>query len=526
MNRLAGTGILLKVALRRDKVMVAITVLLVAVLVTASDRATRNLYPHGTAVQAGLLTTMRNSAFVAIYGPLPQAASIDAVGIAKALLPSGLALAVLAQVIVRRHTRAAEESGMAELIGAQVVGRHAALSAALTLAAGAVLAGAALSTVGLCLVGAPVVGALDFGLCLTVMGLTGAGVAAVSVQVAGSARGAGQLGLGALGVLYLMRMIGDTTLPGLSWLSPFGWAEKSAPFADNAWWIVVPGLIAFRLLVGGSFVLLDRRDLGAGLVPPRRGRARGRLRGASGLTWRLLRGSVAWWFVGFGVLGVVVGSLTSTLTSSADSAVQDMLRTLGGGHGSFIDLYLATEISTCAVIATAAGISVTGHLAAEERARRLDQLLSTPLSRRRLLAPYVIGAVLLPAGLMMVFTGTIAAADRLTASGARTDGMALLRSAVVTFPAMWTIVAVSVLLVGARVAWMPASWAILVLAGTVAQFGGLLSLPHWVRTWSPFDHLTAFPAAHVDAATVTTTTAVAVLLTAAGSYLFMRRQID
>lgn len=96
----------------------------------------------------------------------------------------------------------------------------------------------------------------------------------------------------------------------------------------------------------------------------------------------------------------------------------------------------------------------------------------------------------------------------------------------ITFPAMWTIVAVSVFVLGVRVAWLPVSWAVLVLAGTVAQFGGLLSLPHWARTWSPFDHLTAFPAGHLDAVTITATTAAAVLLTAAGSYLFLHRQID
>ncbi|GGB34721.1 ABC transporter permease [Flexivirga endophytica] len=526
MNHNAGTATLLKVALRRDRAMVTVTLLLVTLLVASSDRATRDLYPHGATVPAGLVATMRNKAFVAIYGQLPHAASIDAMGVAKVLLPAGLAVAVLAQVIVRRHTRADEESGLAELIGGQVVGRHAALSAALVLAAGAVLAGAALSTIGLCLVGAPVGGALDFGLCVTVVGLTGAGIAAVSVQVVGSTRGAGQLGLGALGVLYLVRMIGDTTDPGLSWLSPVGWAEKSAPFAQNRWWIVIPGVVVFALFVQAAYLLLDRRDLGAGLVQSRRGRGRGRIHGAPGLTWRLLRGTVAGWLVCFGLLGIVVGSLTSTLTASADSAVQDMLRTLGGGQGSFINLYLATEISICALIATASGIAVTGHLAAEERAQRLDQLLATPLSRRRLLAPYVVGAVALPAGLMLVFAGLIGLADRVTASGTRLDMIALLRSAAVTFPAMWATIAVSVLILGIRAAWTPISWALLVLAGTVAQFGGLLSLPAWMRTWSPFDHLAAFPASRVDLATVTATTVVAALLTAAGSYLFMHRQID
>lgn len=526
MNGLAGTGPLVKAAIRRDRVMVTVTLLLLAILVATSDRATRNLYPNGTHIPAGLIGTMRNPAFVALYGSLPQHVSIDAIGISKLLLPSGFGVAILAQVIVRRHTRTEEESGLSELVGAQAVGRQAPLTAALTLATGTVLLGSAAAVIGLCLIGAPVAGAVDFGLCWLVLGLTGAAVAAVAVQVAGTTRGAGQLGLITLGALYLIRMIGDTTAPELSWLSPLGWATKSEPFGANRYWILLPGLVLCALLVLGGYKLLARRDLGAGLIRQRGGRARGRISGNPGLVWRLLRGTVFGWFVAFTVLGVVVGSLTSTLTGSSDTSVQNMLRTLGGGRGSFVDLYLATEISICALIATAAGITVTSHLAAEERARRLDPLLATTVSRSRLLTPYACAALALPAGLILLFTTAIWLADRLTGAGVQLELAQLLRSGAATFPAMWTVVATGVLLFGIRQAWVPLSWAILVLAGTVAQFGGLLFLPTWARAWSPFDHLASFPATELNNTTLALLTAAAGLILTAGIVGFRRRQID
>lgn len=524
MSGFAGTGNLLKVAIRRDRVMVTGTLALLSIVVIASAGATRNLYPPGSHVPAGLVATMRNPAFVALYGPLPRSPSIDAIGISKVLLPAGLGLAILAQVIVRRHTRADEESGLAELIGAQSVGRQAALTAALALATGAVLAGAALVATGLWLVGSPLAGAGCLAASWVVIGVTGAGIAAICVQVAGSTRGAGQLSLSALGVLYLIRMVGDIVAPALTWMSPIGWATKAEPFGADNYWLLGPGLLVFALMVLLAYRLLDRRDLGAGLLRQRTGDARGRITGAAGLSWRLLRGGAAGWLVSFGLLGAVVGGLTGSLTDSADPAVQHLLRTLGGGRGTFIDLYLATEISITALIATAAGSTVAGHLAAEERARRLDPLLATPLSRRRLMAAYLSWAFGLPAVLMLLFTTAAWSIDRFTS--AQLELAPLLRSSVATFPAMWTVVAVSLFLFGVRSASVTLSWGVLALAATAAQFGGLLSLPGWARVWSPFEHLTAYPAEHLNVTAIALMTAVAAVVSAAGLLAFRHRQLD
>ena len=95
MTRYTGTWPLVRVALRRDRVIASVWVLLLVVVVYASAAATENLYPTVA----------------------------DRVTAAEAI-------ALLFLVLIRRHTRTEEESGRAELLGGTAVGRDAQLAAA------------------------------------------------------------------------------------------------------------------------------------------------------------------------------------------------------------------------------------------------------------------------------------------------------------------------------------------------------------------------------------------------------------
>ena len=104
------------------------------------------------------------------------------------------------------------------------------------------------------------------------------------------------------------------------------------PYGANRTWLLLVGVLAYAVLVLVAFALLERRDLGAGVLPSRPGPARGSLRTVGGLTRRLARGTLIGWTVGFVVLGAVVGSLGGSVQSFVDSPeIADMLRKLGGG---------------------------------------------------------------------------------------------------------------------------------------------------------------------------------------------------
>ena len=99
---------------------------------------------------------------------------------------------------------------------------------------------------------------------------------AVVVQLASTTRGAAGLGFGFLGAMYALRAIADSADSGtwvhaLGWLSPLGWAGRVEAYGADRQWVLLLGLLT---LVGGVLVgvaVLDRRDLGAGLIPARDG---------------------------------------------------------------------------------------------------------------------------------------------------------------------------------------------------------------------------------------------------------------
>jgi Putative exporter of polyketide antibiotics len=90
---------------------------------------------------------------------------------------------VLVAVIVVRHTRADEEAGRLELVGAGAVGRHAALTAALLVALLADLGLAALTGLGLMGGGLAASDSFAFGLELAAAGCMFAVVAGVCAQL-------------------------------------------------------------------------------------------------------------------------------------------------------------------------------------------------------------------------------------------------------------------------------------------------------------------------------------------------------
>ena len=260
---LTGTTSLLRLAARRDRVLVPVSALGLAGFVAMSAQATFALFPDLRSAQASMAPTLANPALVAMYGPI-SSLGIDSIATFKSVLLGGVFLALLAYVVVRRHTRTEEESGRFELLGAGVVGRRAALTAAVLLGTLAVLLTVVLTVALSIAVGLDAAGSIALGVSWLVIGLSWVGVTAVAAQLTSSTRGTAAWSLGALAIAFLLRAVGDTAAgdsPGrfLSWLSPLGWGVKVSPFGDNRYWLVVLGLALYSVLVALAFSLLERR---------------------------------------------------------------------------------------------------------------------------------------------------------------------------------------------------------------------------------------------------------------------------
>jgi len=168
MSVFTGTWPLVRLALRRDRLMLPLWIAVFVLVAGSSAKATVGLYP--TVASRVIVADNANKApsLVALYGRIYDTSSLGAVAMWK-MAGFGTALvAVLALVTVVRHTRAEEEQGRLELVGAAAVGRLAALTAALIVAVSASLALGLLTAAALLGAGLPAAGSLAFGLAWTI----------------------------------------------------------------------------------------------------------------------------------------------------------------------------------------------------------------------------------------------------------------------------------------------------------------------------------------------------------------------
>ena len=196
MSAYSGTGALLRLAWRRDRLLVPLGAAAIAGIAVSSAKATLALYPTAASMDAGIKTIFASPSAVALYGPISDPTDPDALGVVKTTMLGAVLLAIFGYAVVRRHTRSEEEDGRFELVGAGVVGRRAPLAAAVGVAVGAVLFTCLLTTLGYAAIGMNVTGSLAAGAGWAATGLAFVGLTAVAAQLASTARGCAGLTTG------------------------------------------------------------------------------------------------------------------------------------------------------------------------------------------------------------------------------------------------------------------------------------------------------------------------------------------
>ncbi len=530
-TRLAGFSHLLRLAWRRDRILIPSSVLGLVLLAVGSAQATLALYPTDESASEGLAGVLSNPSVIALYGPVASNTA-DALAVFKTVMMGAFLTAVLGFVVVRRHTRTEEDEGRLELLGAGVVGRWSALAAAVTLGTVAVVAASVLSGLGLAALGMDPVGSIAFAVSWLTAGLAMVGVSAVAVQLASTTRGAAGLGFGFLGAMFALRALADsadsgTFVHGLGWLSPLGWTGRVEAYGANRTWLLLPGLLTLAVGVAVAVVLLDRRDLGAGLLPARQGPARGgwMLGNPFTLVTRLARGTIIGWTVGMVLGGLVVGSLIGSVSDMVDDpAIRDLLEKLGGSTGSVEDVYLATEIHFVAVAVAAAGIALVLRLVGAERSGLGEVVLSTPTSRLRWFGAHVALPVVLTTALMAL-VGVVVGLVGPTVSATAPSVGASVGATTAALPAIWVMTGVAAFLVGALPRFAPFAWGVLLVTFMLTEIGPLTKLPSWLVNVSPFTHLSPLPGGQFEVVSAGILTLVALLLIGAGYWAYHHRDV-
>jgi len=529
---LTGTGDLTRLALRRDRIGLAAGVYVIVVAVAGTAYAFKRLYPTAAGRAALAATGGGNPALRFLYGRI-DGDSIGSLTTWRYGIWAGIFAALMTIFVVIRHTRTDEEAGRLELVGSAVVGRQAALAAGLLTAAAASVGVSVLLCVALPLAGLPAAGSAALALAIGCCGLAFAGIAAVAAQLTSGARSARGIALGALGVAFVLRGVGDSAGASgpswLSWASPLAWIQLTRPFAGPRWWVLGLPLAVFAVGTALAFVLAARRDLGAGLLPDRPGRATASrlLSSPFGLAWRLEWATLLGWVTGYvftfaacGAAAKGIGQLFGT-----SSALQREFTRLGG-QAAITNAYLAALMLLAGLVAAAYATATVLRLRSEETGELAEPVLATATGRIRWALSQIVVAV---AGTVVLLAAAGVATGLgygLRVGSAGHQVAQLLGAAFAQLPATLAVAAVAVLLFGLWPgAAVPGAWTAVGLAVAIELFGQVLQLSHWILDISPFTHAPRLPGGTVTAGPLLWLCAVALALSAAGLAGLRRRDI-
>jgi ABC-2 type transport system permease protein len=532
MNTLVGTGKLARLILRRDRFVLPMWTVLLGCLPVFYTSAIDGLYPTEPQLRAFYDSIGANPSLVTLQGPAfgPSLGALSAWRAGILMIFVGLA----SLLTVIRHTRADEDAGRRELLGATVVGRHAPLAAALAVTATAGLVLGAIMATTMMAYGLPVVGSLAMGLAYAFGAWLFAAVGAFAAQLtegAGAARG---IALGILGVAFLLRAAGDSAGTGsslsfLSWLSPIGWVHRVRPYAGEQWAVLALLVAATVGFAWAAAALLARRDVGAGVLPARLGPADAApaLRSPLALAWRLHRGLLLSWTIGFAALGLVVGGASKSIDRLVEDSPQlvTMLKRLGGTAG-LQETYLSVTAGMLALAAGAYAVQATMRMRTEEAELRAESVLATAVSRVAWLASHVVFALLGPAVVLIVYGLAAGVSSRTGDVALGGHVWRVLESALVQLPAVWVLVGVAVAMFGLlpRVA-AAVAWGAVAVCVLVTFVGPLLQVDQRVLDVSPYTHIPRIPVQDFVVTPVVVLVVLAAALTVAGAGGFRRRDL-
>lgn len=537
MSSLTGTWRMVRLALRRDRIKLPIVLAVLGLFFLASVAATADFYKD-PAQQLIYASTTAPSIVSRVFGGPIDGPSLGAIVLNETFGFTALALAFVSTLTVVRHTRQNEEFGRSELIESGVVSRHASLAAALIVSIGSSIVFSLLSVLVLLAYDLPAVGSMGTGLAFAAIGITFATIAAVTAQLADSARGANSMAAMAIGIAFLLRGIGDgigtlsadrmsvkSAFP--SWLSPFGWGQQMQPFTQGNWWIF--GLYASLsiVLTVTAVLFMSKRDIGLGMISTRPGPARAKrnLLSVFGLAARLQKGILRGWAIAIIVLGVSYGAVIEEFKDILTES-PDMAEIFAQYGGDLTESFISFMVSFMAITIAGYAAQALLRMRSEEAGGQLESVLGTGVSRNRWMASHVsfvaFGVVLLSllSAISMGLTFILTSGE--SWGWLWTISVASLLQSLAVFAFIGFAIAIFSLMPQMAVAIVWAGFAGSIL---IMQIGVLLKLPQWVMDISPFGHLPAMPAEKFESTPVIWLVSITFGLLLTGLLHFNRRDI-
>ena len=300
-------------------------------------------------------------------------------------------------------------------------------------------------------------------------------------------------------------------------------------FVDLRWWPLALHLVLIVVLLVVGVLLASRRDVAAGLIAPRSGRADASpgLRSPFALAWRQQRVALMWWTAGLGVMWLATGTYVEGVEEMFGelSQTNPEVLELFGGREQLLGGFIAVMVVFGMLLAAGFGIAAVLRARSEESAGRLEPMLGLPVSRSRWFGAQMTVAALGTLVLALTTGATLWLGAVLV--GITDPGLGTYLQAVLAYlPAL----AVYLGLTAALYAWVPRGaavlpWALLTFGFIVGVFGPLLDVPAAVAAIDPFDAVPRVPIEDLTAGPLLALTALAAVLWVLAFVGFRRRDV-
>jgi ABC-2 type transport system permease protein len=489
-----GTGTLIRLMLKQERFKITMWLLGLLAITLATAATYPSAFPDTASQQAYALIT-ENPAMKAMIGIgyEMEDMSVGAVFAIEMLLFSAIAVAVMNILIISKSTRADEEEGRAEVIRSLPVGRLSYLSAAIIVMIITDMVLAVLTGMGLTALDSQsysLQSSFLYGAILGVTGLIFAAIAAVFAQLSQTSRGTIGYSFAILILSYIVRAIGDAGNETLSLFSPLGLILRANVFAGNHWQPVIVLVCIIIILFAVAFYLNSIRDIGSGFLPDSKGKTHASpfLQTPFGLAFRLQRTTIISWTISVFAICVAFGFVLKDLeTYFADNEYVQSVMALDPSI-SLTDQFLTLLVGIISITSVIPAVMVVLKLKGEEKRNRTEHFFSRAVSRTHLITTYTLLALFI--SLVMGFINALG----LWASGNSVlkepiDFMEILSTVYVYLPALWAVVGLTVLLIGAAPKLTSFVWLYVVYCFVVLYLKETLDLPETLVNLSVFEHI-------------------------------------
>src|SRR5690625_2641044 len=481
-----------------------------------------------------MFETLQNPAMISMVGPTSVEVASDytlgAMYAHEMLLFCGLFAMIISILHVIGHTRKEEDLGLTELVRSFQVGRQANSFAAiaevvfinviLALFIAGVMVSFSVDTIS-------IQGSFLFGSSVGMAGIIGAGIGLVMAQIMPTSSSATGSALGVVGLLYIVRAGTDVSNVDLSMINPMGWTYLTYPFTENNWMPLIFALIFSEVVIMIAFVLEGNREMGAGYLPDKEGRAyvKRSLLSVQGLFVRLNRGAIIGLSIGFLIMGAAYGSIYGDMQTFLQSN-EIMQQMFTQAEVSLEESFTSTIIMVMVVLVSILPIVIINKLFAEENRSHLSQIFSTKVSRTELYWTTVGLAIFAGVlGTLLSVAGLGGTALSFMESDTPMGMMDFFASGFNLWPSVLFYTGLSALIIG----WAPGAgklvYVYLAYSFMLSYFGGIVDFPDWFSKTAIQNWLPQMPVESFDFPVFITITAVSIVLMVIGYIGYKRRDM-